>query len=72
VQALQLYGREGVEIHARQRLGGARALQPTEQHLGSTQIGDSALAQPAFDLGVCRRPTTTRGAACKQWATTST
>ena len=55
VQPLELAFRHRVEVDAPNPLLGTRALQPTEKDLGSTGIGDCALAQTALDLRVRRR-----------------
>jgi hypothetical protein len=44
-----------VEVDATNALLATRALQPTKQNLGSTRIGDCALPQTTFNLGVTGR-----------------
>jgi hypothetical protein len=51
VQTLQPCLRHGIEIHTRWVVL-ARPLQPTQQNLGGTRIGDHALAHTTLDLGV--------------------
>jgi hypothetical protein len=45
VQPLELAFAHGVEVDASNALLGTRALQPTEEDLGGTGIGDCALSQ---------------------------
>ena len=52
VQPLKLAFRHGVEIHTRSDLGRTHPLQPTQQNLSGTRIGNSALAQTTLDLRV--------------------
>jgi hypothetical protein len=54
VQTLQLAFRHRVEVDTTNALLGTRTRQPTEKDLGSTRIGDRALAQTAFDLRIRR------------------
>ena len=54
LQLLQLCLRMRVEIDATNTLLGTRALQPTEEDLGGTRIGDCALAQTTLDLRIRR------------------
>jgi hypothetical protein len=54
-KTLQLWLRERVKIHTRSLRLPARALQPTEEDLGGTRIGDRASPQTMFDLCVTRR-----------------
>jgi hypothetical protein len=46
-----------VEVDAANALLGTRALQPTQEDLGSTGIRDCALPQATFDLRITRRLT---------------
>ncbi len=50
IQLLQLCLRKRVEIDATNTLLCPRPLQPTEEDLGGTRIGDCALSQATFDL----------------------
>jgi hypothetical protein len=55
MQALELALRQGVEVDPAKTLLRTRTLQPTEQNLRGTRIGDGALAQTALDLSIGRR-----------------
>ena len=61
VQPLKLALGHRVEIDATNALVDTRALQPTKENLGSTRIGDHALAQTTLDLRVRRGLTATAG-----------
>jgi hypothetical protein len=52
VKPLELALRHRVDVDASNSVVGTRALQPPEQDLGGTTIGDRALAQTTFDLRV--------------------
>jgi hypothetical protein len=60
IQSRELALGHRVEVDPTNELLGTRALQPTEEDLGSTRIRDSALTQAAFDGGIRGRlPVTT-------------
>lgn len=61
VQPLQLAFRHRVEVDPTNAFLGTRALQPTQQDLGGTGIGDCALSQTTFDLRVTGEFTDTAG-----------
>jgi hypothetical protein len=57
VQALELAFGYRVEVDATNALVGTKALQPKQQNLGGTRIGDCAFAQATLDLRIRRRLT---------------
>jgi hypothetical protein len=59
VQPLQLTLGHQVEVDTTNPLLRTRALQPTQENLGSTGIRDRALAQTTLDLRITRRLTAT-------------
>jgi hypothetical protein len=63
VQTLQLRLRQRVEIHTPTLRLPASALQPTQNDLRRTRIGDRPLTQTTLDLRVTRRLTDTAGCA---------